>query len=112
MNEAELIELIRRDPACLQTCMFCRFAVPDEGGNFECRRYPPQLVATGPAVIAPGAKSSLAPVRPLMRPENWCGEWAPAPELEELVQRAAGPFDDRGTASLQNQGDTNVQDQD
>lgn len=66
-----------------QTCVNCKYF----GNSNGCRRYPPYahalIVPRAPAVAMPGPGGQLVPVEesrslfPTVRPDWWCGEWAP-----------------------------------
>ena len=76
-----------------ERCEVCRFALPD-GDNFDCRRYPPQMMVMNSQshpIIKQDVKSGGAPQVvgteqaamgvsgrfPTMTAVGWCGEWQP-----------------------------------
>lgn len=67
-----------------QTCANCKFL--KSGNSPGCRRYPPYaqaLIVPRPPTVATMGPPQLIPVEesramfPSVRPDWWCGEWAP-----------------------------------
>lgn len=55
------------------TCETCKFYTVLKRKGF-CKRFPPQVTATGGEIIVPGS------FHPVVEPGDWCGEHQPKEE--------------------------------
>lgn len=71
-------------PAEEFTCDKCFHGVPQQGG-IMCKRNPPQvlLVPMAPKIAGGDATLTFQSVRPMLPPNDTCGEWESKEEMED-----------------------------